>query len=124
MGEKRFLRHHGDEAGTRVNAKLLRKLEGQGAIELLKGGARGVRVSCQYRPVLGKQPRTERARVLKDCFVELSQKVPDLEIDLTTLSVSGQTVEALVPVEQFDQVERKLEEKDIRVDLVVDRKVV
>ncbi len=104
----------------------IQKLRNLGAISRLSTGAEGVRVSLQYKPRLGEPSRSARRDILQREFQKIaSESAPEgTQVDLSSLSVSGQTVEAVLPVEHYDRVVSDLEQREIRVDELIDRQVV
>ena len=90
----------------------------------LPAGGEGVRVTLQVP--LPRVARRERKVLLKQ---EVDRLREDLEamgvvVDPDSLSVSAQTAEATIPVDDYDGVVETLKKKDVRVDPMVDRKVV
>ncbi len=104
----------------------LEKLRERGLLEPDGAGAGCVRLSVQYAQRLAGKTRAERREVL-GCWAEEvgrtlarhgGEVVPD------SLSIAGQTVEAVVPVEEYPRVEAELAGRGERADLVVPRRVV
>jgi len=103
-----------------------RKLEKLGALVTLHTGAQGVRVSLQYTPGLAEHSRSARRDTLRTEFERVAQSIASqgAEVDLDSISVSGQTVDACLPIDQYEELISKLHEQQIRVDLLVDREIV
>lgn len=103
-----------------------RKLEKLGAFVTLHTGAKGVRVSLQYKPGLVEHSRSARRDALHTEFERVARSIEPqgAEVDLDSISVSGQTVEACLPIDQYEELTNKLNQQQIRVDLLVDRKIV
>jgi hypothetical protein len=103
----------------------LDKLRERGLLEAGNGAGAGcVRLSVQYAQRLAGKTRAERREVL-GCWAEEvgrtlarhgGEVVPD------SLSIAGQTVEAVVPVEEYPRVEAELAGRGERADLVVPRR--
>src|SRR5438128_905743 len=104
-----------------MDAHLLDRVIKQGDIERLHTGATGVRVSLQYEPKLATPSFPDRKMELKREFERIAQTLNEkgAEVDLNSISVSGQTVEAVLPVDQLDEIESDLSDKSVRVDLLV-----
>lgn len=109
-----------------MDAILLQKLEEQGELKTLTTGLTGVPVSLQYEQRLTSGSFAERRAFLSTEFKKLSETlIPDgVEVHLGSISVLAQTVEALVPVAQYDSIEQKLKNQHIRVDPLITRQVV
>ncbi len=104
----------------------IQKLRNLGAISRLSTGAEGVRVFVAVQTPAGRAlpfsaAGRPPARVPEDC---LRKRPEGTQVDLAALSVSGQTVEAVLPVEHYDRVVSDLEQREIRVDELIDRQVV
>ena len=108
-----------------MDAKVLDKLYKIGAVERLPDGQDGVRVSLQYRGPMTNPSRSHRRDLLKQTFEDIARSIASegAEVDLDSVSVSGQTVEAILPVAKYDDIESKLLEQNILVDLNIDRQV-
>lgn len=109
-----------------MDAKEFDKLAKIGAIERLNTGDNAVRVSLQYEPRLRNPSRSDRRETLKSEFEQIAQSIDarGAEVNLESLSVSGQTVEALIPVDSFDAIAEELSSKNVRVDLLIGRRAV
>lgn len=103
-----------------------RKLEKQGALMTLHSGATGVCVSLQYKPNLTERSRSARASALRVKFEQVARSIEPqgAEVDLSSISTSGQTVDACLPIDHYDELTAQLNQQKIRVDLLVDRQVV
>lgn len=108
-----------------MDPKVLDNLYKLGAVDRLPNGQDGVRVSLQYRSRLTSGSRSSRRDLLKQTFEDIAKDIVSdgAEVDLNSLSVSGQTVEAILPVDQYDDITDKLNQQNIRVDLVQERQV-
>ncbi len=83
-------------------------------------GKDAVRVYLQYLPDVPGDSRDARGKALRNRFEQVARKRAHTGVELhpDSLSVSGQVIEALVPVERYEQATRELEDDDVRVDLV------
>lgn len=107
-----------------MDKHLLEKLASLDALETLERGIRGVRVSLQTQGPLPAGSRAERRACLHQKFTQLAETLKEARVDLDTISVSAQTVEAVLPVDQYDDMKQSLEDEGIRVDPVVERQIV
>jgi hypothetical protein len=107
-----------------MDATKLSKLERLGAIQDLPTG-KAVKVSLQLQnvPPLARQ---DRQLFLEKEFSRVGSTVETkgAKIDLGSVSVSGQTVEAQIPVGSYEEIVKDLSEQEIRVDPLVVRQVV
>ena len=104
----------------------LQKLRDRGLLESSSSGAECVRLSVQYTPRLAEKTREERRQVLS-CWADRLREAlapHGAEIVPDSLSLTAQTLEAKVPVEEYPDVESKLADAGGRVDMVVPRQVV
>lgn len=108
-----------------MDPKVLDKLYKLGAVDRLPNGQDGVRVSLQYRSRLTSGSRSDRRDLLKQAFEDIAKDIVSdgAEVDLDSISVSGQTVEAILPVTQYDDITDKLNQQNVRVDLVEERQI-
>lgn len=101
-----------------VEAERRKRLEACGQITAAQDGAPMVRVYLQYLPSLETISAPSRRQALRARFAKAADG-HSVELDPTSLSESGQVIEALVPVERFDQVSHDLgAHADLQVDLV------
>jgi hypothetical protein len=91
-----------------------------------KAGRDGVMVSLQYQPRMTTRSRLERRKELIEKFNQAVQAVDldDGSIDLESLSVSGQTIEAFLPLNQIEELVLVFSQQQIRIDPLVDYQVV
>jgi hypothetical protein len=109
-----------------MDKDLVQRLRDLGAIARLETGQEGVRVSLHYKPRLEEPSRSARRDILQREFQKIaSEVVPEgTEVHLESLSISGQTVEAVLPLGDYDRVVDDLEQREVRVDALVDRQIV
>ncbi|MHC4548631.1 MAG: hypothetical protein ACYTEZ_07620 [Planctomycetota bacterium] len=103
---------------------IIRKLRMRGALKRLRTGDEGVEVSLMYEPRPEGASRAERRRFLEDEFRVLADEIDEAELDLGSISVTGQTVSAKLPVDRLQVLCDRLQQRHIRVDIIVDRQIV
>jgi hypothetical protein len=103
----------------------LDKLRRLGLTEKTPSGEEAVRVTAQHRKPLIDHSRQERRDILETWQEEIGQTLARYggEIVPDSLSVLGQTVEAIVPVEKLATIETDLTKGDVRIDVIVPRQV-
>jgi hypothetical protein len=101
----------------------LDKLRRLGLTGKTASGQETVRVTAQHRKSLLGQSREQRRAILEGWQQEIGRMLAPHggEIVPNSLSVAGQTVEAVVPVEKLDKIEHDLTKGDVRLDLIVPR---
>jgi len=89
-------------------------------------GREGVRVSLQVQPRLRAGSRSERRERLLGQFGQIAEAIAGeaAEVDLASLSVSGQTVEATLPLGRYEDLVDDLARQGIRVDPLIDRQII
>lgn len=88
------------------------------ALKTLPDGTVAVPVTLQYQGPVPALPRAERKQWLRERFSRLYGHLP---LDLESVSPSGQTVEALCPVELFPQICEQINANSDRIDIVQTR---
>ena len=70
--------------------------------------------------------RSARRSALRAEFEHIKQSLEPqgAEVDLDSLSVTGQTVEALLPIDRYEELTNQLNQEGIRVDPLFDRRIV
>lgn len=108
-----------------MDSKLLERLYKLGAVDRLANGQDGVRVSLMWNSTLSQTSRSARRDLLQQKFESAANDIlPDgAQVDLNSISVSGQTVEAVFPIDNFDDITDKLKQQSIRVDLLTNEQV-
>lgn len=83
-------------------------------------GKDAVRVYLQYLPNVSGRSAAARGRALRDRFERVARKHADVgvQLDPKSMSVSGQMIEALLPLEHYEQARHQLEDEKVRVDIV------
>jgi S-methylmethionine-dependent homocysteine/selenocysteine methylase len=109
-----------------MDPHVLQKLEKLDALVPLRAGTKGVRVSLQYKPSLTELSRSSRRNALRAKFEQVAHSIEPqgAEVDLDSISVSAQTIEALLPIDYYEELISNLNKQDIRVDLLIDRQIV
>src|SRR5258708_18511359 len=105
-----------------MDTEQLRRLGEAGALKELADGKRGVRVSLQYQPAVSEGTRQQRRDRLAACFSRVAADVEarGASIDLGSLSPSAQTVEAVLPIDAYDDLVSELQSAhSVRVDPIV-----
>ena len=95
------------------------RLSERGQIVPDGSGAESVRVYLQMVPDVPGDTRDERRSALHAYFDELARRRAHtgLELKPDTLSVSGQMIEALLPLATYDTALDELQGEDVKVDL-------
>lgn len=108
-----------------MDPHLLDKLLKLDATERLGDGRTGVRASVQY-PERIDAPRDERRERLAAEFSQVGDLLHNFggELDLQSMSVSGQSVEAVVPLDTYDEVEQAVRSVGCTLRVVMDEKIV
>lgn len=102
----------------------IEKLRRLGLTELTSAGLEAVRVTAQNRRRIGGKSRESLRTMLQAWETELDHKLMRHggEVVVGSLSIAGQTVEAVVPIVELDSVSEEMIEADVRLDLVLPRK--
>ena len=103
-----------------VDEDRISKLRRDQKLARMPDGSEGVPISLQYKGSVPPLPREERKRWLLDHFAGLENKLSHLGIHLDpkTLSLSGQTVEAVCSVDCVEQVRKAVEPEQHEVTVV------
>lgn len=109
-----------------VNHRDIERLRASGAIVSLPSGDAGVRVSMQVDEPMASLSRPQRAEVLERRFGDVSVRIQPMggEVHLDTLAVSGQACEGVLPLPSYDRIVADLGELHVRVQPLLDRKIV
>jgi hypothetical protein len=109
-----------------MDSKVLERLYKLGAIDRLTNGQDGVKVSLMWQTRLSEPSLSARRDLLKQKFECTANDIlsDGAEVDLTSISVSGQTVEAVLPIHNFDDITDKLKQQSIRVDPLTRQRVI
>ncbi|NLD69777.1 MAG: hypothetical protein GX644_13315 [Limnobacter sp.] len=102
----------------------IEKLRRLGLVERLPDGAEAVRLTVQCRRPVAGQSRERWRDALLDWQRDIGRRLADHGGCLVqdSLSVSGQTVEAIVPVDELPAVCNAMAGCDARVDLLMPRR--
>ncbi len=105
---------------------LKRKLSQLDLLEALPSGETGVRVTLQHTPRLTESSRADRRAFLDRRLSQIAKRLAatGCRVEIESLSVSGQTVEAVIPIDQYDEIEDQMKDEQIRLDVLMDRSIV
>jgi hypothetical protein len=108
-----------------MDSKLLERLYRLGAVDRLANGQDGVKVSLMWNFKFSQKSRSARRDLLQQKFESAANDIlsDGAEVDLSSISVSGQTVEAVFPIDNFDEITDKLKQQSIRVDVLTNEQV-
>ena len=103
-----------------MNAIRHKTLADRGVVVSDSSGNQAVRVYLAYLRDLPDRSLDARRQELRERFQRIADKSSDtgLELDPQTLSVSGQVIQGVLPIEHFDQAKHELEGDDVRFGLV------
>jgi|GEM_PF-2678754 len=101
-----------------MDSQVLDRLYKLGAIDRLANGQDGVKVSLMWQTRLSEPSLSARKDLLQRKFESAANDIlPDgAEVNLNSISISAQTVEAVLPINNFDDITKKLKQQSIRVD--------
>jgi hypothetical protein len=108
-----------------IDPKDIDRLRKLGATEQLQGGVEGVRLTAQFRGTPASRDRRAWKSELEQWERHLSDEVKKFGAHTVdgSLSMSGQTVELVVPVKDLEAAVRKLAEDDVDVRLTQERTI-
>jgi hypothetical protein len=118
---------HGAAGYTRgMDGHVAEQLRARGEVLRRAGGRDRVRVSLHYPRPLDAVARTERRKRLQSAFADIAatERARGLELDPASLSVSAQSVEGTVPLDEYDALSDELEPLGVRMRLVRRMKLV
>ena len=103
-----------------MDERLLEKLRRDGALRKMRDGRDGVSVTVQFQGNVPAVARPARKEWLHEHFAELGAKLAYLPInfDTSSVSVSGQTVEATCAVDCLPELRQAVEPGGHKVELV------
>lgn len=109
-----------------MDSQVLERLYKLGAIDQLANGQDGVRVSLMWQTMLSEPSLSARRDLLLQKFERTANDIlPDgVEVNLNSISVSAQTVEAVLPIHNYDYITDKLKQQSIRVDPLTRQRVI
>ncbi len=101
----------------------LEKLRRLGLVRTMDDGSEGVAVTAQYRGAPTSSDRSAWKAEMEAWQQDLGGTLAKHGAKLVpnSMSLSAQTVEALVPTANLDQIADELRSDDVRVDLVIPR---
>jgi hypothetical protein len=105
--------------------ELIRRLRRNQNLQTLPDGREAVDVTVQFLGEVPEVPRPERKRWLRDHFDRVVEQVPadKLAVQPDSISVSAQTIKALVPVNELDAVQATLADSNHRLDIDAPRQL-
>jgi hypothetical protein len=108
-----------------IDPKEIDKLRKLGATEDLQGGVEGVRLTAQFRGSPMTHDRDAWKFALQEWERHLADQIKQFGAHTVdgSLSMSGQTVELVVPVKDLEATVRKLAEDDVGVRLSRERTI-
>ncbi|PWU19764.1 MAG: hypothetical protein C5B50_05760 [Verrucomicrobia bacterium] len=103
-----------------MDQKLLEKLRQKQGLVQMPDGSEGVPVTLQFKGEVPAAPRPERKRWLINHFCGLGKQLANFPvmIDPDSVSVSGQTVEAVCPTDRLSEFRAAVEPTGHRVDVL------
>ncbi|KJJ99593.1 MULTISPECIES: hypothetical protein [Pseudomonas] len=109
-----------------VETREIEKLRQLGLTEQTSAGVEAVRVTAQCRLSAAGYTRDKWRSALLDweCGIEQQLASHGAELVPGSLSVSGQTVEVVVPIDQLSSVVAEMADADVRIDIVTPHQVV
>lgn len=107
-----------------MDAKVIEQLRRNQSLHTLADGREAVDVTLQFTGRVPALSRPERKAWLSARFSRVDQRLGRrIGVKPGSLSVSGQTIEAVVPVDELDQVEAQLAHDEFRLDVMVPTQV-
>ena|SRR5689334_25207730 len=96
------------------------RLAARGLVVRDDAGQDAVRISLEYLPAVDGPSRAHRGEALRSTFerVAATPKAAGLKLDPESLSINGQLIEGVVPLDRYEAVARDLRDDDMRVQLV------
>jgi hypothetical protein len=108
-----------------MDAKVVDKLRRDQSLRELPDGREGVDVTLQFVGAVPAESRPKRKDWLKKRFSDVQERLDaPLDFKPESLSVSGQSIDATVPVDDFDDVREKLSQEGVRLAVTPMIKVV
>ena len=108
-----------------MDAKVVDKLRRDQSLRELPDGREGVDVTLQFVGSVPVESRPARRHWLEQCFSSVKERF-DAHLDLKpeSLSVSAQSIDATVPVDEFDDIRDRLAEEGVRLAVTPTVKVI
>jgi hypothetical protein len=105
-----------------MDPDMLLQLRRTGSLVELEDGSEGVPVTLQYRGELEGASRAERRGHLRGEFERIAGEA-GVTVDPETVSAASQTIEGVLPVDRYDELVKDLRERNVRVDILIDREI-
>ena len=108
-----------------MDPKVVDKLRRDQSLRELPDGREGIDVTLQFIGAVPAESRPKRRDWLEKCFSSVKERL-DAHLDLKpeSLSVSGQSIDATVPVDEFDDIRDRLAGENVRLAMTRMVKVV
>ena len=96
----------------------LAQLRRTGAIGNLSSGMEGIKITLMVQD-LPKMTRVDLRKALTERFALVAKDISTLggEVDLKSISVAAKTTNAILPIDNYQDIVRALEKQKIRVDV-------
>lgn len=109
-----------------LDSHTINKLRKLGLTETAADGSEGIRISIQCRADLTGQSRQQRRETLGHWVTPTTTMVTQFGgfVVPESLSIAGQTIEAVIPLSAFESAEDEFVKKGERVDIVMQRQAV
>lgn len=103
-----------------MDEQLINKLRDKQNLLQMPDGSEGVAVTMQFKGAVPALPRPERKKWLLQHFSSIGKELAGMpvQIDSVSVSVSGQTIEAICSVDRLADLRAVVEPKGLRVDVV------
>jgi len=104
----------------------IEKLRRLGLTEISSQGEQAIRLTAQCRVSMFERGRHERRVLLEEWKSGLEKKLHAFRSDVVpnSLSLTAQTVELVVPINEVQAVDSALSADDVRVDILIPKQVV
>lgn len=108
-----------------MDRREVEKMRQRGLTRSTSAGVEAIHITAQFRDSLTEMSRQERRAVLEGWEQELRERLKTYggEIIPNSLSITAQTVEALVPVDSITSTEKELVRHNMRIDFPVPHQV-
>ena len=109
-----------------VELDKIEKMRRLGLTDRTSAGAEAVRVTAQCRGALAGHSRESWRSTLQAWERDVERKLASHGGELVkgSLSITGQTVEAIVPVDELPSIVDEMTDSNVRLDVVVPRQIV
>ena len=103
-----------------MDEEIIQKLRREGQLTPMPDGQEGVPITLQFKGEVPALQRPERKLWLEGVFTDWQEQQSHLpvQIEAGSVSLSGQTVDAVVATGQLDEVRKAAESSDLHVEIV------